>query len=379
MKKLYYIIIVVSLFLGTIKSVVAAVTNSAEKCDGKFLVQEEYADIWGYKYNEITGRAVRCDEEGKETEKVLADIFQAVEAGDCEKIDDILSQNNDVDLYAQIGGVKNTRGYSGPLFYHVLRSPKESKCLPVILKYNPPMEKTVFEENLIDDMEAMRLWADEDEGVNAPASGTGTTALLYASMQSNFPAIKMLAEQGANINAKDNDGDTPLHYAARHKQRDIVKFLLEHGADVNAKNNKGVTPMFEAAGYMIKTPFFSVFEKGNIDIMCLLLSHGADINAVNNNNHTPLHYAIGSQEKELIEFMRSLGALDDAQQSEASLNVTLEDCLKKAEGIRGDKFKKDFMAKKSQVSKELMTRIREKAKAKQAQQAREPEADLSGD
>ncbi|MFC1736976.1 ankyrin repeat domain-containing protein [Candidatus Hydrogenedentota bacterium] len=39
---------------------------------------------------------------------------------------------------------------------------------------------------------------------------------------------------------------TPLHFAAAQGHKDIVEFLIENGADVNAKSEDGSTPLFIA-------------------------------------------------------------------------------------------------------------------------------------
>jgi ankyrin repeat protein len=49
--------------------------------------------------------------------------------------------------------------------------------------------------------------------------------------------VRLLAQAGANVNARDNDGDT----ASRNT--DVEEELLS-GADVNARNKEGETPIF---------------------------------------------------------------------------------------------------------------------------------------
>jgi ankyrin repeat protein len=58
---------------------------------------------------------------------------------------------------------------------------------------------------------------------------------------------EILANFGANVNAKDSVSWTPLHYVSRLGLINIVKLLLERGADPNAKGSIGETPLHLAS------------------------------------------------------------------------------------------------------------------------------------
>ena len=42
---------------------------------------------------------------------------------------------------------------------------------------------------------------------------------------------------------KDKSGSTPLHDAAQGAHKEIVELLIANGADVNAKDEDGLTPL----------------------------------------------------------------------------------------------------------------------------------------
>lgn len=82
--------------------------------------------------------------------------------------------------------------------------------------------------------------------------------------------VRLLAQAGANVNARDNNGNTPLHETFLI---DVQEELLKLGADVNARNDDGETPIFTAV---------------NEDAIPLFIEHGADLTIRNNKGETVL-------------------------------------------------------------------------------------------
>ncbi|CAM81181.1 ankyrin repeat protein with 2 ankyrin repeats [Orientia tsutsugamushi str. Boryong] len=71
----------------------------------------------------------------------------------------------------------------------------------------------------------------------------------------NLHIAKILLNNGANVNAKNNDGHTALHLVVDRIQvyyeffekyptycNDHIALLLKYNADVNIENNQGNTP-----------------------------------------------------------------------------------------------------------------------------------------
>jgi ankyrin repeat protein len=57
----------------------------------------------------------------------------------------------------------------------------------------------------------------------------------------------LLAQQGANLNALDDEGNTPVFVAAENGHVDIIGILVKHEADLNTAMSDGCTPVFLAA------------------------------------------------------------------------------------------------------------------------------------
>ena len=56
--------------------------------------------------------------------------------------------------------------------------------------------------------------------------------------------VKILIENGANVNIQCNKFSTPLHDAAEMNHgSDIVHFLLQNGASMRAKDENKITPI----------------------------------------------------------------------------------------------------------------------------------------
>ena len=103
----------------------------------------------------------------------------------------------------------------------------------------------------------------------------------------NLNGLRLLLDQGADIEVKYTDGWTPLHLAVREGNVEMVRLLLDWGADFNAKNDNDRTPLHLSALW------------GFVDVVSLLLNRGADIEVKDIKGQTPLDITSRSNKNKL--------------------------------------------------------------------------------
>ncbi|EFX65014.1 hypothetical protein DAPPUDRAFT_17024, partial [Daphnia pulex] len=69
------------------------------------------------------------------------------------------------------------------------------------------------------------------------------TPLIIASQLGAYSLASLILTQKALINLQDEKGYPALHYAIEENALKLVIELLKNGADVNARTNEGNTPM----------------------------------------------------------------------------------------------------------------------------------------
>jgi ankyrin repeat protein len=121
----------------------------------------------------------------------------------------------------------------------------------------------------------------------------GFTPLGLACYFGHYEVARYLVLKGADVNLPSNNGFKvyPLHSAAAGNFTQIARMLIENNAQINVKQEAGVTPLHSAA------------QNGNIDLLILLLEHGADVNIRMEGGKLPADLA---REKGFVEIAEAL-------------------------------------------------------------------------
>ena len=165
------------------------------------------------------------------------------------------------------------------------------------------------------------------------AAGKGASAdnqpLVDAAEQQQWPQLRQLIEDGADVTAVQPDGMTALHWATWHKHHSAIELLITHRAPVNAANNYGVTPLAitclqadaAAAQQLLtasadpnlaqpggETPLMTASRVGALPIVSLLLDHGAQVNATERSGQSAVMWGAAEGHAQVVKRLIEAGA-----------------------------------------------------------------------
>ncbi len=124
-----------------------------------------------------------------------------------------------------------------------------------------------------------------------------TTVLFYALRQRvECDIIRLLVENGADVNFVNEDGLSVLDEAVIFGDLEILTYLVdEHGLDITTtKRKSGFTPFMQACCY------------GNLEVATFILKRGGDADIKDNNGMSAADYARRLRKKKVEEFLDSL-------------------------------------------------------------------------
>jgi ankyrin repeat protein len=168
---------------------------------------------------------------------------------------------------------------------------KKPDATALLLKYTDDI--SLFEASAAGkfDVVAHLLYSHPD-AVNDYADD-GFTPLGLACYFGQFEVARYLVLKGADVNLPSNNGFNvfPIHSATAGNYTDIARMLVENGANVNVRQQAGATPLHSAA------------QNGNLDMLIMLLEHGAETNVRMEGGKLPADMAREKGFKEIAEIL----------------------------------------------------------------------------
>ena len=108
----------------------------------------------------------------------------------------------------------------------------------------------------------------------------GVTPLMSAVIDQDISGVKFFARAQADyLNKKNIGGASALHLAARVGNLEIIKLLVENGAKINIKDNEGWTPLMRSV------------ISSNVDVISYLLTKEADATILNSSSESVIYHA----------------------------------------------------------------------------------------
>ena len=101
-----------------------------------------------------------------------------------------------------------------------------------------------------------------------------------------------------SFTSRSDISTTPLHNASLMGSEEMVKLLIQEGAQVNHRNGKGHTPLHESV----------ILSNRPTSIMKLLLQNDADIDFKDYDGNSPLHLALKFCKSKYALFLMGNGA-----------------------------------------------------------------------
>lgn len=139
---------------------------------------------------------------------------------------------------------------------------------------------------------------------------TNPTPLISACKTGNADIVKLLLNDGANINKVDNFTDQSPLFATLHNSKEnrfsLAKYLIEQGADIYAVQGEK-TILFETL-YVSKNDEEKTIEEG-FELFKFFLQHGIEL-SVNNNYESVLTYAARYRNYNVVKYLIENGYFD---------------------------------------------------------------------
>ena len=165
-----------------------------------------------------------------------------------------------------------------------------------------------------------QYWADKKQArMNA--------YFWYACRTGKKEDVEKTLAEGADINAKNEEGWSGLAWAVRYDNLEIARLLVSKGADIHIK---GLSRAYDSPGLHFfiteETLLMLVCRNGNERMADMLIQNGVDLAVKGNMGWTALHFAAALGHKNIFETLTEHGGDLKAVSNEGKspLHVTAE-------------------------------------------------------
>ena len=163
-----------------------------------------------------------------------------------------------------------------------------------------------------------------EAGVDADHTPPGGETLLVTAARTGEPeTVRTLLAHGADPNLRETTrGQTPLMWAAANNNAAAIQLLAEQGADINAKTDNPSRGSDRTFSYAPPTGFSSLMfavRAGHMDATRVLLDAGADVNDTVSDGQSLLVVAAANANWELAAYLLDRGA--DVTRAQAGWNA----------------------------------------------------------
>ncbi len=162
---------------------------------------------------------------------------------------------------------------------------------PVRIRPTEELNAALQKAIMAGDAGRMKTLLDNGADPNAK-DDDGTPALMNAALYGSAAHMKLLVDRKAAVDARNAMDATALLWAAGDPAK--ARLLMEHGADVNAQSKMGRTPLMVAASVA-----------GNASTVRMMLAKGARVDVKDNVTPIPIIPAGGGKGTALIDAART--------------------------------------------------------------------------
>jgi RNA polymerase sigma factor (sigma-70 family) len=153
------------------------------------------------------------------------------------------------------------------------------------------------------------------------------TPIFWAAATGNDALVKLLLDNGADVNDTDRSENTPLHNAVLKKQISMVSLLLDRGANLEAQSRLAMTPLHVAA------------LRDNKEMVQFLVEQGANVDTPDKSDRTPADWAALKGLNDTVALLVAKGAKQPiVKKMVQSSNVSKKRSVPSAKNATGRSF-----------------------------------------